>query len=170
MGEVSTNESLDSRLEALTAWYRRLYDTHMRGMPVCNPALTVEAVAFRQHGAGWLGVMITPWSMFVVALPTDPAAWGDLAAGDTVTWDLPAGACPFCVEREAELGTYQTSRLFSTVGQFTGQESAREAAALVIRTLLAPVAATPASAEPAKPVVAKAIGRRGLLRGLLGGV
>ncbi|HYD32853.1 MAG TPA: [NiFe]-hydrogenase assembly chaperone HybE [Azospirillaceae bacterium] len=158
---------LSLRLAALTQWYQRLYDAHMREAPVCNPALSVEATAFRRHGSGWLGVMITPWSMFVVALADDPAAWSELEAGATITWNLPAGACPFCVEREVELGSYQTSRLFSTVAQFANQSQARDAAELVVATLLEPPA--PKTPPPAKPGEPKMVGRRGLLRGLLGG-
>ncbi len=33
----------------------------MRGLPIVNPALAVEAVGFAPWEGHWLGVMVTPW-------------------------------------------------------------------------------------------------------------
>lgn len=41
----------------------------MRGLPIVNPALGVEALSFRRWAGEWLGVLITPWSLSLMLLP-----------------------------------------------------------------------------------------------------
>jgi [NiFe] hydrogenase assembly HybE family chaperone len=123
--------SLDSRVAALTAAFKAV-DAGMRGLPVYNAALSVEAVGFREHGGYWIGALITPWFMGLVALSADGDAWQDLDLGEKQIWDFPSGSYEFMVGEVGEDGRpplrYQSLSLFSPTAEFDGQEEARLAA------------------------------------------
>ena len=58
----------------------------MKGMPIYNPTLAVEAVGFREHEGRQAGVMVTPWFMNLTVLPSRAGPGGlgrrrDRAAG-----------------------------------------------------------------------------------------
>lgn len=156
--------SLDSRVAALTAAFKAV-DAEMRGLPVYNPALAIEAVGFREHRGHWIGALITPWFMGVVALSPDADAWQDLALGDKQVWDFPSGAYNFVLgEAPGEAGEdgrpalrYQSLSLFSPMGEFDGPEEARLAAEGALTALFMP-------AEEIDRLAAKA---RGADRGAL---
>ena len=48
--------------------FSRIQAERMADVPLLNPALTVETVGFRLWQDSWLGVLITPWSMNLLAL------------------------------------------------------------------------------------------------------
>jgi hypothetical protein len=53
---------------ALAAAYDAIWRGPMQEMPICNPALEVEAVGFRAHGDWAIGIVVTPWFMNIVAV------------------------------------------------------------------------------------------------------
>ena len=56
--------------DALVAVFRQIAETRMQGLSICNPALAVEAIGFRQRDDGhWAGVLITPWGINLLCLP-----------------------------------------------------------------------------------------------------
>jgi [NiFe] hydrogenase assembly HybE family chaperone len=119
----------------------------MRGLPIVNPALDVEAVGFALWEGRWFGVLLTPWCMNLVLCPDDPAAWLPLAAGAKRRYRFPAGEFEFVGASDAALGDYQVCSLFSPVHEFADQASARLVAALARDALF-----DPAHAElPAPP-------------------
>ena len=138
--------------EALAAAYAVVHDRAMRGLPICNPALAVEAVGFRPHGGSALGVVVTPWFMNLVltALPGHEPA--DLPAGAIRSLTFPAGTVTFTVSEVAGVGRVDSASLFSPMFSFDNQATARETAAATLEALLAPP-------EP------RALDRRGMLFG-----
>ena len=161
-------DPMDSRVAALTASYRLIAERDMAGVPICNAALSVEAVGFRAHGPGWIGCVIAPWFLNTVLIPRDPALWADLRDGDKTDVALPSGAYRFTAARVGVLGTLAVIPLASAMNVFTGQEDARAAAALALDHLMresepAPQPEKPPAkdAEPAKP----ALSRRSLFGG-----
>jgi [NiFe] hydrogenase assembly HybE family chaperone len=97
----------------------------MQDLPFLNPALAVEAVGFRPLNKHQLGVLITPWFMNLVLLPTMRAG-AKFSAGSKITVPLPSGPIEFTAARDDELGTYLTAALFSSVSDIPDQETARE--------------------------------------------
>lgn len=111
--------------DALVARFDTIRRTRMQGLPFLNPALAVEAVGFRPLNKHQLGVLITPWFMNLVLLPTLRAG-AKFSAGSKVTIRLPSGPIEFTAACDEELGTYLTAVLFSSVGDMPDQETARE--------------------------------------------
>ena len=128
---------MDDRVAALTAAFAAV-DTEMRGLPVHNPALAVEPVGFRAHDGHFVGVMITPWFMGVVAVHPDAAAWRDLAPADKRVWTFPSGDYAFLVGEVGDGLRYQSLSLFSPMGDFDNQDSARQAADGALKALFTP--------------------------------
>jgi len=145
---------------ALVERFRVIDRERMAGLPLCNPALEVEAVGFRTFENCRLGVLVTPWCMNLVLL-SDDDAWRAWEQGSTSEWTLPAGPHEFTTCRDEVLPTYLSAVLFRTMQDFPDQESARDVAAEVMERLFA-------EPEPADNAVAgeSPVSRRALLSGL----
>lgn len=159
---------------ALTEAYGRIARTVMSGLPLYNPRLAVEAVGFRRHGDGWLGIMVTPWFMNAVLVPGVPGAWNDMRDGVKSVRPLPSGDYEFVAGHLDGVGTILNCSLFSPMFEFEEQAVVRQTAEAALAALLEPEAGAeaspPPSPAPAAPAPSPAeVSRRHLLRGSFGG-
>lgn len=146
--------ALDAAGAARVARLERAYldvDARMRGLPVHNGRMRVEALGFHAFEHGILGIMITPWVIHAALLAEPPRA-----AGGTRTLELPSGRYPFVGAALGSFGVVETCSLMSPVLQLADQSAARAFAAVALHALLE---ACPAP-EPAR---APAVSRRGVL-------
>ena len=133
--------------------------TRMAGLPICNPALQVEAVGFRLAGHGhWTGALVTPWAINLLCLPGH-ADWPAAAAGSHYDWAFPSGVYEFIVADETRLGRYHLCSLFSPAGEFASHEQARLTALAAITALFN----EPLAAPPDPPVDVPPPSRRAFL-------
>ncbi|WP_303787224.1 [NiFe]-hydrogenase assembly chaperone HybE [Azovibrio restrictus] len=123
---------------ALEAAFRHIAATRMAGLPIANPMLAVEAVAFRRYekSGHWLGVLITPWAINLLLLPAPGAPWPAAGPGGKHTWHFPSGDYEFTIAGEEALGTYHLCSLFSPPAEFHSQEEARQTAYAVLAALM----------------------------------
>jgi [NiFe] hydrogenase assembly HybE family chaperone len=119
----------------LEAVFRRIGAERMRQLPFLNDRLSVEAVGFRPWQQSWPGVLITPWGINLLQLPTPAAPFPPVRADALVEVALPGGAVSFMPAHEAELGNYRLCSLYSPAQQFTDQEAARFTAQHVMTLL-----------------------------------
>ncbi len=140
--------------------FRVIHRERMAGLPLCNPALDVEAVEFQAFEEYRLGVLITPWCMNLVLLSEDDV-WRDWEQGSKSEWTLPAGLYEFTTCRDEALPVYQSAVLFRTVQDFPDQDTARAVAMEVMERLFAEPGTMRDSAMDEKP-----FSRRALLSGL----
>ena len=126
----------------------------MKGLPIYNPTLAVEAVGFRNHEGREVGVMVTPWFMNITVLPsaTDKAVWIN---GGTLRLSFPSGVYDFMVSELPDIGLIASCSLFSPMSDFTDHEAAQIAA----------VAAADALFQVEEPEPAPTVSRRQLLGG-----
>lgn len=106
----------------------------MRGLPICNTSLDVEAVGFRALDEHRLGVLVTPWFMNLILLPGDDT-WSKTPDGATDTLSMPSEDCEFTICHDDELGTYLSAVLFRTVIDFPDQDTAIAVAEKVLEQL-----------------------------------
>lgn len=140
----------------LQAVFGDIARTRMADLPICNPALLVEAVDFRRGGEEhWVGVMITPWAINLLCLPGQAENWPQLAACAKYDWQFPSGTYEFTVAEEDSLSVYHLCSLFSPALEFATHEQARLTALAAVHALFA---------EPISvPVAAPAPSRRAFL-------
>lgn len=156
-----------ARIEAA---FRAILETRMRGLPVLNPAVEVEAVGFRAWEGHWLGMLVTPWFINVMLLPREPERWRPLGIGAKRTETLPSGDYEFIGAREEAVGEYLMCSLISPVLEFGDHETARTTAQVALDALLEPQAAQ--DPGPSRPVLKldEPLDRRAFLRArFLGG-
>jgi [NiFe] hydrogenase assembly HybE family chaperone len=160
-------------VEKLVGAYR-VIEARMRGLPIHNPRLVVEAVGFRSVGDLVVGVLVTPWFVNLVVLgPPLPRE------GDTVEITLPGGRFA-ALGASPEGAAHLAVSLLSPVNELADRGAARAMAEEVLRLVLTPEGGASANAnanaterapvdapEPAAPAGPRAIGRRGLLGALL---
>ena len=148
-----SDDAPQRRLAGLEAVFRRIATTRMRGVPVLNPALSVQAVGFGPDplrtapGAAptMLGVLVTPWFMNLLRLPLQPVDGHDATAlqaaglaplGHTVVRRYGEHALDFTGAHEAEdLGAWEQASLFSPMFAFADQPAAVATAREVMRLL-----------------------------------
>ena len=118
----------------LVEHYREIEATRMRGLPIVNSRLEVEAVGFRAVGDDQVGILITPWFMNLVVLPGDDSL-DEIAQGVEVEWAFPAGDYSLMSCRDDELGAYLTAILFRTVADFPDQDTARAIATTILESI-----------------------------------
>ena len=119
----------------------------MADVPICNPVLAVEAVGFRRMAEGhWAGLMITPWAINLLVLPTQEQDWPMLGAGSKHDWRFPSGDYEFIVAHEDSLGIYHLCSLFSPALEFATHEAAQLTALASVHALFAEPLAPPAAA------------------------
>lgn len=143
------------RVDDLVARYEAIYEERMRDLPIVNERLAVEAVGFERWEDEDLGVLITPWFMNLVLLPSSERLV-DFPQGERVECRFPSGPCELTVYHDEDLGSYLAAVLFRTVVDFPDQDVARAVAEEALAQLLA---------EPAEKDTEK-VSRRGLLTGL----
>lgn len=126
--------------------------TRMADLPICNPALQVEALGFRRTGDGhWAGAMLTPWAINLLCLPGEAANWPDLKACSKHVWCFPSGDYEFTVAEEERLGNYHLCSLFSPALEFETHAQAQLTALAAAHALFAaPVAAVEPAAGPSR--------------------
>jgi [NiFe] hydrogenase assembly HybE family chaperone len=140
---------------ALETVFNDILETRLRGVPVINPALSVQAVGFNPFNEDWLGVLITPWFMNLLLLPGQDSHWREQPSGSKFEQPFPYGTFEFTLAHEAQLGTYALCSLFSPMFQFDNQSAALGAAQSALQGLLTAPAA-------------RVVSRRNLLRGSFG--
>ncbi len=121
--------------DTLVERFKFIQQTKMQGLPFLNQALAVEAVEFRELGRHRLGVLITPWFMNLVLLPAVDIS-SRFATGSKISVRLPSGPVEFTAACDAEIGTFLTAVLFSSIGDIPDQDTAREVAQEVMREVL----------------------------------
>jgi [NiFe] hydrogenase assembly HybE family chaperone len=111
----------------------------MQDVPMVNPVLTVEAVAFRPWGDHWLGILITPWFMNLVLMPRVSAKWLAIAEGESRHYVFPAGVFEFIGGRHPAIGDYQACSLFSPMFEFANHDGAHATALAALDALFDPI-------------------------------
>ncbi len=121
----------------LVQQFETIYLEHMRGLPIVNAKLKVEAVGFQDFDRHQLGVLITPWFMNLVLLPVTDE-WSETSQGDTTSIDFPSGPIDFTTCHDNVLGTYLSAVLFRSVSDLVDQPMAREVAQQLMHELFVP--------------------------------
>lgn len=85
----------------------------MADMPLCNPAIRVEAVGFREWEGRQAGVLVTPWTIGLVVLPGAARDVSALGLDERRSWRFPSGDYEFMGGDEPECGPFHFCSLFS---------------------------------------------------------
>ena len=144
---------MEHRVSALVHFYRHVQTERMQGVPILNPALSVEAVGFQMGDADRTvaeGVLITPWFMSLVRLPLGLEDHGGRVARKAVH-DFGSERFEFIGAHDPAVGYHETCALFSPMGGFQSQAQARETA----QASLALVRPAPEAAPTPEPVPAR---------------
>ena len=93
--------------------FRKIAATRMKGVPICNPRLSVSSVPFRKVDGQWVGGVVTPWSLLVIRACGDPETWTNIAETKVKGVELPGGEFSFMGVVDPDLGVYQSCSLLS---------------------------------------------------------
>ena len=152
---------MEHRVSALVQFYRLVQTERMQGVPILNPALSVEAVGFQWGDDGQTvaeGVLITPWFMSLVRLPAALEGHGGRVARKAVH-GFGSERFEFIGAHDPAVGYHETCALFSPMGGFATQAQARETAEASL-VLLRPAPTPAPAAEPVPARRAFFTGRR----------
>jgi len=158
-------------VESLVARFEQIGRERIEGLPIYNPELQVEAIEFRECPNGLLGVLITPWFINVMLLPTNQTRWQDIELGTKHNLKLDNGEHEFVLGEDEGVGWYLFRAVISPTHCLKTQAAAQSAARQALYELLAPTE----EQEPENtsqqvelsPEIKKQIGRRDFMRKLV---
>lgn len=122
--------------------FRQIETERMVDIPILNGALRVEVVGLRPVADEWLCILVTPWFMNIMLLPTsnddrvDPKTVSPGAIGSRTLVAFPAGRFEMIRGFEAGIGHYRMCSLFSPMHEFADHESAVLAAKAALDALI----------------------------------
>jgi [NiFe] hydrogenase assembly HybE family chaperone len=126
-------EAISRNLETV---FTEINRSRMADIPIINPVIQVQALGFQPWQGMWLGVLITPWFMNLMLLPTEQQAL-ELPSGCKLLHTFPSGNYEFIVGYEEGIGYYQACSIFSPMFQFADHATAVAAAEAGLQALLA---------------------------------
>jgi len=109
-----------ARVTQLAEVFTRIGEERMKDIGLYNHALKVETVGFRRWDNWLAGIVVTPWFMNFMLLPTEP---GQITGnvGTKTHLDMPRGDITFTIGEVEEIGPYLSSSLYSPMGRFDAQ-------------------------------------------------
>ena len=133
---------MKNRTQDLVDRFKLIDAERMRGLPIYNSALSVEAINFQpieipNCKKALIGTLITPWFINVILMHGDEVE--PLELGQRISYTLPAGDFEFMVGEDEELGRYDFHTLASPVLKYKSQHFAQSLAKKGLRKLLTPV-------------------------------
>lgn len=144
--------------------YIQIQHTRMSGLPIVNPVLQVTVVDPRTWAGLFVGVLITPWCMNLVALPLPGArALAPAPAGTTCTLDLPAGRYDLLTAHLPQIGQYLSGSIYSPMDAFSCHAEAVSTARAALDLLFAAGVQESAEAIPSGAIGAGFASRRSFL-------
>ncbi|MBB94567.1 MAG: rubredoxin [Rhodobacteraceae bacterium] len=134
--DAAAEAALLSGLTAkLVTEFTEVWHAKMRDVPIVNNLLQVQAAGWGVHGGRPLGVLISPWFMNLVQLPSPGEDWSDLRAGQKEIMAFPSGDYEFIHNTRPVIGGYKACSLFSPMNDFKTQAQAIEVAEAVMVAL-----------------------------------
>lgn len=106
-----------ARIRQLAQVFTRIGDEQMKDIGLYNHNLRVETVGFRRWEDWLAGVLITPWFMNFLLLPTRPDQVKG-AVTDKQCLDLPRGEIRFTIGEVEGIGPYLSSSIYSPMERF----------------------------------------------------
>jgi len=128
---------MKSTVQNLESVFREIARTRMLDIPILNPALSVEAVGFREWEGHWIGILVTPWMINLVLLSGQESQLIPLALDEKKMWEFPSGEYEFMGLNEPALGTCHICPLISPVTEFASHDEALAVAQGIISALFA---------------------------------
>jgi [NiFe] hydrogenase assembly HybE family chaperone len=122
-------------VDKLLVGYRETAQPKMRGLPMYNAELQIEAVGFALRDGRLTGVLLTPWCMNLVVLPDESDKWHKLPHGKTVDIEFPSGRHNCLLSAPEGIVPHLSLPLFTTVQDFADQDTARRVAEETLRLL-----------------------------------
>ena len=155
--------SMTDRVAELRDGFHRIQVERMQDVPLLNPALSVSTIGFRRWNAYWLGVLITPWMMKLMALPMNKQC----LLLDEIAAKFPSGEYILNRDELPEIGDYYTVSLFSPMDDFADQRQAESTGMEIMKNLFEKENSGAVSEDVAKnSKLSKAMTRRELLFGM----
>jgi [NiFe] hydrogenase assembly HybE family chaperone len=120
--------------QKLHAVFSDIAATRMAGLPICNAALRVEVVGWREWNGRHVAVLVTPWTINLILLPGSEAL-DPLPLDVKQTWTFPSGNYDFMGLNEAVLGVSHICSLVSPTLHIATQEDAVNIAQQIMQYL-----------------------------------
>ena len=133
--EVALAADIARRTTLLEADFREIWNSKMKDVPIVNAALHVQAVGFRGWEGRLLGVLISPWFLNMIILPSADEDWSTLQPGAKEVIGFPSGDYEFIHNTREMVGGYKACSLFSPMADFTSQLQAVEVGRAIMAAL-----------------------------------
>jgi len=114
--------------EQLEQTFNKIHLENMQGIPILNSAIRIQALGFQLFQGRVIGIIIAPWLMNVVILPTEDEDWSHMNLGDKRPQKFLSRTYKFMLNKFDGIGLCQTHSLYSPMQNFASHEQALHAA------------------------------------------
>ncbi|MGE5546035.1 MAG: [NiFe]-hydrogenase assembly chaperone HybE [Solirubrobacterales bacterium] len=126
------------RIDRMCAVFTQIGEERMKDLSLYNDAIRVEAIGFRRW-EGWLtGILITPWFMNFMLMPTAPEQMDGAQVSTKRRVEMPRGEVVFTIGEVEQVGPYMASSLHSPMGNFKDHAQAATAAWAAVEQFFQP--------------------------------
>lgn len=133
--DVLEAQFIKNRTDLLETDFTEVWHAKMRDLPMVNKVLHVQAVGWQMYQGRPLGVLISPWFMNLVMLPSEHEDWTALEVGGKEDISFASGTYEFIHNVRDMVGGYKACALFSPMGEFKTQGQAVDVAKAVMVAL-----------------------------------
>ncbi|MEG3619217.1 [NiFe]-hydrogenase assembly chaperone HybE [Magnetovibrio sp. PR-2] len=130
---MTTPEQLSADVQKA---FQAIYDNSLKGLPIENPVLEVEAIGFTEHDGRIVGVITTPWLMTLLVFPRADEDWSNDKVGTKKEFPFPAREYE-CLANEIEgVGPYYGYAIYSPMHEFEHHPHAQASATAFMEVLM----------------------------------
>ncbi len=110
--------------------FENIHANEMAGLPLLNPKIDVEALEFQEFEGRTIGIIITPWLMSLIMLPSEQLGddWTKYEIGHQHIHTFPSGDYKFLANHFDGIGVCQLHAIHSPMSGFFSHEHAIAAA------------------------------------------
>lgn len=118
--------------------FSSIHTNEMAGLPLLNSKIEVETLEFQEFEGRIIGIIISPWLMSLVMLPSEQLEddWEGFEIGEKHTHSFPSGDYKFLVNHFDGIGACQVHAIHSPMSNFFSHDHAKASARQFIRKLM----------------------------------
>ena len=124
MSQITEVAVITSQLDSV---FNDILVNEMAGLPLLNPKINVEVLGFQEFEGRTIGIVISPWLMSLVMLPSSQLGddWSKFEIGQQHIHTFPSGDFKFLVNEFKGIGICQVHAIHSPMASFFSHDHAR---------------------------------------------
>ena len=138
MSQITETTEIAEITSQLDSLFNNILANEMAGLPLLNPKINVEVLGFQEFEGRTIGIVISPWLMSLIMLPSSQLAddWSMFEIGQQHVHTFPSGDYKFLVNEFEGIGICQVHAIHSPMSNFFTHDQAKITALIFMKKLM----------------------------------